>query len=85
MLDAATCPKHLGARAAGSCERCGTFGCTECLDFRDFKWRCRDCLAREGLSLPSLRDRATLARAAIGATAGVDLLQSRPAGSSPKR
>jgi hypothetical protein len=70
----ATCPKHPGVPARGACERCGTFGCNDCLTLTtDNKLTCQACLSRGLVDLPSLSGRASLARMALFVTGGLDV------------
>ena len=70
----ATCPKHPGVPARGACERCGTFGCNDCLTHTtDNKLTCQACLSRGLVDLPSLSGRASLARMALFVTGGLDV------------
>jgi hypothetical protein len=62
--------------AVGTCNRCGTFGCSQCLTstadgdkpafLQQPGWMCADCLARGLTDLPSLEGRARLAKGGLG-------------------
>lgn len=81
------CPVHLSARAAFTCERCGTFGCETCRA-EGAPYLCRPCAQRSGVGV--LRLEAVLQEAwsvvrghpgrtlAMGAAYGVLALLSLP-------
>lgn len=59
--DLRLCAVHPDQPSSGTCERCGTFGCTHCL----FQPICASCLARQASELPSLEGRARPATHAL--------------------
>jgi hypothetical protein len=75
MTPGSMCAKHPSLAAVGTCSRCGTFGCTECLTstadgnppafLQKQGWMCADCLARGLTDLPSLEGRAQLAKGGL--------------------
>lgn len=62
------CAIHPDVAAAGTCSRCGAFGCETCLSFVASEHLCTNCRARQVSDLPSLDGRANLATAALGVT-----------------
>ncbi|MBL8919726.1 MAG: DUF4328 domain-containing protein [Myxococcaceae bacterium] len=70
------CATHPERAATGVCERCGVFGCGECLTLLGELRLCAACRAREAVGLPSLAGRARLAMPFVWATAGLGLVVS---------
>ncbi|MEW6432790.1 MAG: DUF4328 domain-containing protein [Myxococcota bacterium] len=69
-----TCFRHSGVTAIAACDRCGTFGCGECIDpIGEQRFLCMQCKARQVGALPSLHGRATWARRGLWATAALML------------
>jgi hypothetical protein len=75
MTPGSMCAKHPAVAAVGTCSRCGTFGCNQCLSstadgnqptfLQQQGWLCADCLARGLTDLPSLEGRAQLAKGGL--------------------
>lgn len=70
------CATHPERAATGVCERCGVFGCAECLSLVGLLRLCAACRAREAVGLPSLSGRARLAMPFVWGTAGLGLVVS---------
>lgn len=76
MTTASLCRLHPDRPALGTCERCGSFGCADCLVLTGQQRLCPDCRARATTELPPLVPRADLARLGLFATGAVGLLLS---------
>src|SRR5687767_14387192 len=76
MADASICRLHADRPAIGTCERCGSFGCGECLQLVQTQRLCPDCRARMGADLPPLAGRAGLAKLGLWSTGAAGLLLS---------
>ncbi|MER2566207.1 MAG: DUF4328 domain-containing protein [Myxococcaceae bacterium] len=70
------CAVHPEREASGVCERCGAFGCGECLVLVGLQRLCAACRARGAVGLPSLSARARLAMPFVWATSGLGLIVS---------
>lgn len=68
------CAIHPDVAAAGTCSRCGAFGCSTCLSFIGTEHLCTTCRARQANDLPSLTGRANFATAALGVTLGSNVV-----------
>jgi hypothetical protein len=75
-MSGSLCATHPDRAATGVCERCGVFGCGECLALVGELRLCAACRAREAVGLPSLTGRARLAMPFVWATAGLGLVVS---------
>ncbi|MDP3234563.1 MAG: DUF4328 domain-containing protein [Myxococcales bacterium] len=67
------CANHPDRPATGVCERCGSFGCAECLSLVGVLRLCGACRAREASALPSLSTRARLAMPFVWGTSALGL------------
>jgi hypothetical protein len=74
----AQCAKHPERAAAATCDRCGTFACEACLSFPAAGGQrlCASCVALTGSGLPPLAPRAQLARVALLACGGLELVEA---------
>lgn len=70
------CKFHPDRPAIGPCDRCGTFGCADCLPLSGTQRLCPDCRARIGSDLPPLGGRASLAKMGLLGTGAAGLLLS---------
>lgn len=70
------CAVHPEREATGVCERCGVFGCGECLVLVGVLRLCSACRARSAVGLPSLSGRAKLAMPFVWATSVLGLVVS---------
>ena len=67
------CANHPARPASGVCERCGIFGCAECLSLVGVLRLCAACRAREASGLPSLAARGRLAMPFVWGTSALGL------------
>lgn len=73
MTPGSVCAAHPAVPASGACDRCGTFGCEQCLQLIGVNRLCAACLQRQAGSLPPLATRALLARVALYASGALGL------------
>lgn len=73
---ASFCAVHTDRAASGVCERCGAFGCADCLGLVGVVRLCAACRARENAGLPDLLGRARWATPFLWITAGLGVVVS---------